>query len=413
MSVFGRLPSPDPRGTPAHLRCASRDTVCSVGLIPKRLPFVSNNTAIRCFRHAVSLDERRAKFKANLYNRPTEEEAALGVQPGEMAPPSTAPTPASMTLEAMQKWKKWAMNGKTPAELEEEQDDRFETEYDPCDHDTTETDVLEVWFSGCHCDVGGGSVSNDTPHNLARIPLRWMIRQCFLANTGIRFHTHLLRHVGLDPASLYPIVKERPAEIYATPENVASLSEKSAAQREFYRARAAARAKGATSKDAAATAAAANPFLDPTPSSATGAPAPAIHDRTESNKTLVDSPSDPTALTVPVLHLTEEEEDLLDSVCPIYDQLSLAPGWWILEIIPLRQRYQREDNNEWVDELTVNLGGPRWIPHVTKDSPFRVHRSVKMRMDAGEKQLVKFDEDGKKKGAYQPKPKLREITWVA
>lgn len=37
-------------------------------------------------------------------------------------------------------------------------------------------------FSVC-LDVGGGSVPNDTPHSLARIPLRWMIRECFLAKT--------------------------------------------------------------------------------------------------------------------------------------------------------------------------------------------------------------------------------------
>ena len=61
--------------------------MCSVGLIPHRLPFVSSNTAIRYFRHGVSLDERRAKFKANLYNRPTDEETKLGVQPGEMPTP--------------------------------------------------------------------------------------------------------------------------------------------------------------------------------------------------------------------------------------------------------------------------------------------------------------------------------------
>lgn len=48
-----------------------RDTVDSVGLIPKRLPFTTSNTIVRTFRHAVSLDERRAKFKANLWNRPT------------------------------------------------------------------------------------------------------------------------------------------------------------------------------------------------------------------------------------------------------------------------------------------------------------------------------------------------------
>jgi len=58
-------------------RC--RDTVNSVGLIPRRLPFTTSNTIVHTFRHAVSLDERRAKFKANLWNRPTANEASLGV----------------------------------------------------------------------------------------------------------------------------------------------------------------------------------------------------------------------------------------------------------------------------------------------------------------------------------------------
>lgn len=35
---------------------------------------------MRTFRHAVSLDERRAKFKANLWNRPSAKEQALGVE---------------------------------------------------------------------------------------------------------------------------------------------------------------------------------------------------------------------------------------------------------------------------------------------------------------------------------------------
>lgn len=51
----------------------------SVGLVPKRLPFTTSNTIVRTFRHAVSLDERRAKFKANLWNRPTEDEKKLGI----------------------------------------------------------------------------------------------------------------------------------------------------------------------------------------------------------------------------------------------------------------------------------------------------------------------------------------------
>lgn len=40
-----------------------RDTVNSVGIFPHRLPFTTSNKLIKTFRHAVSLDERRAKFK--------------------------------------------------------------------------------------------------------------------------------------------------------------------------------------------------------------------------------------------------------------------------------------------------------------------------------------------------------------
>ena len=50
-------------------------------------------------------------------------------------------------------------------------------------------------------------MSNTSRHNLARIPLRWMIRQCFLTNTGIRFHAELLKEVGLDPRTLWPHAK--------------------------------------------------------------------------------------------------------------------------------------------------------------------------------------------------------------
>ena len=51
---------------------------------------------------------------------------------------------------------------------------------------------------GVLSDVGGGTVPNDERHSLARIPLRWMIRECFNAGTGIIFDAHMLKHVGLD-----------------------------------------------------------------------------------------------------------------------------------------------------------------------------------------------------------------------
>jgi hypothetical protein len=47
-------------------------------------------------------------------------------------------------------------------------------------------------------------VKNGERHSLARIPLRWMIRECFKCNSGIIFDAHMLKHeVGLDVDSIF------------------------------------------------------------------------------------------------------------------------------------------------------------------------------------------------------------------
>ena len=63
-------------------------------------------------------------------------------------------------------------------------------------------------------DVGGGSVPNEEQHNLARISLRWMIRECFKLHCGIIFDAHMLMHeVGLDINSLSTAPDPLPPEI--------------------------------------------------------------------------------------------------------------------------------------------------------------------------------------------------------
>ena len=71
------------------------------------------------------------------------------------------------------------------------------------------TAVLTVRVYFALLDVGGCAVPTNTPHTLGRISLRWMVRECFKANTGIRFQAEKLRNIGLDPTSLCPIVKEQ------------------------------------------------------------------------------------------------------------------------------------------------------------------------------------------------------------
>ncbi|THH20515.1 hypothetical protein EW146_g858 [Bondarzewia mesenterica] len=281
------------------------DTVASVGLIPHRLPFTASNTAVRYFRHAISLDEHRAKFKANHWQLSPHEVHNLGTKRHEM-PRSNQRHPNHLHH-----------NGKVSGK-------HLERVYDDGNR---ETDVLEVWFAGCHCDVGGGSVANDTRHSLARIPLRWMIRQCFLVNSGIQFHRGSFKNIGLDPSSLYPLVLPRPPPVFAS-------------------TRAAGSSSASSSK----------------------------HTTTPTDATCFDG------LQSTVGALTEEEEDLNDALSPIYDQLKLSKAWWILEFLPLRLKMQKSDRS-WVSTVTINRGRARKIPKPNK-AALHVHRTVKIRMES-------------------------------
>ena len=50
-----------------------------------------------------------------------------------------------------------------------------------------------------------------TRFSLARIPLRWMIRECFIKQTGIIFDEHMINQVGLDINSIDKAPKPLPS----------------------------------------------------------------------------------------------------------------------------------------------------------------------------------------------------------
>ncbi|KAJ6585672.1 hypothetical protein B0H19DRAFT_1110417 [Mycena capillaripes] len=296
------------------------DTVDSVGLIPKRLPFTTSNTIVRTFRHAVSLDERRAKFKANLWNFPNDQEKKLGTHTPPETPTIKRKTPQhGWSLPNLPPMPKIPTHLRSSSEPDDDvEQTKYETEFTKRHHKTRPTDVLEVWFAGCHCDVGGGSVSNDTRNSLARIPLRWMIRETFKANTGIMFDAQRLQELGLDPQTLYPFVLDRPPPL---PVDGAKI-EPTPRQKGWLR-----RILSRKCKDFPMS-----PELENAPLEK---PPPGM----------------------------EEAEDLKDALCPIYDQLKLSKCWWLLELIPLTFRYQRRDDDQWITEFRSNLGQPRKIPH--------------------------------------------------
>ena len=251
------------------------------------------------------------------------------------------------------------------------------------------TDALEVWFAGCHCDVGGGSVRNGTRHSLSRIPLRWMIRQCFETKSGIIFDKDMLKSVvGLDADTLYPVVKPRPARLH--PQG-AKFADRVRQPLPFF---VFAKAVGSL-------------VMLPFSLVARAAVQPLHHlwllvkfsnagkwmrgisgggKKKDDRILTVSSRDEDTAFR------SEEDEELYDALSPEYDQLSLAWFWWIIECIPFRFREQKGLRDDFF--VRANWGRGRKIYGDAKREGLKVHRSVKTRLEV-------LDDKGK--SVYKPR----------
>ncbi|KAF6763265.1 hypothetical protein DFP72DRAFT_875217 [Ephemerocybe angulata] len=206
------------------------DTVASVGFVMKRtLPFTNSNMSIKTFRHALALDERRVKFHPNYYHRASPSEIAAALDPehgsyilksrnaSESSSGTATPLPGpgsdvdNDNDDRDEGRGKWYFFGRIPLKSQRTrvaiaareavmsmknryvpgavQEKVVQREVD---------DVLEVWFAGCHSDVGGGSVPNTEKRNLSNISLRWMVREIVASGCGIRFDTEALAREGIE-----------------------------------------------------------------------------------------------------------------------------------------------------------------------------------------------------------------------
>lgn len=124
------------------------DTVSSV-IVPGRtplsklkleeLPYTTHNPSVQTFRHAIAIDEFRRMFRVKRWDEPQD----------------FIPNP-------------FAKVAKTPAQ-----------------------DIKQVWFAGCHSDVGGGFSEDESA--LSKFSLLWMLAQA-KAN-GFRTNTAMINHI--------------------------------------------------------------------------------------------------------------------------------------------------------------------------------------------------------------------------
>ena len=213
-----------------------------------------------------------------------------------------------------------------------------------------ETDAKEVWFAGCHADVGGGAVHNNERHMLSRIPLRWMIRQCFECDTGVIFHSTSLAEKGLDVETLFPKYRRLARPAVEPPPSLMNKYESGSLGPLSRRSTALENRNASLSS---------NPFSD---------------DKGYNNHSNYPSrvPSAVADMT------TEQMEDYFDSLAPINDQLVDAYWSWIfLEIWPVKLRLQDPHTGVWSGKVRPNMCRYRGV----QDAEPLMHWTVRQRME--------------------------------
>ena len=155
-------------------------------------------------------------------------------------------------------------------------------------------------------------MKNGERHSLARIPLRWMIRECFRTKTGIIFDAHMLRNeCGLD---IDHILRVPPALL---PETL-HLRRPHGAELEGFSFR---------HVPVAVISGLGSPFRWAW-SKLSGL---RLHD---SKKQFVSTVEQLERRKPPPLG--EDREELYDALSPIFDQIKMHPEWNVIEWIPCK-----------------------------------------------------------------------------
>ncbi|KAE8446000.1 hypothetical protein EG329_012639 [Mollisiaceae sp. DMI_Dod_QoI] len=395
------------------------DCVASVGFVPRKLPFSKSATnKIGFFRHAMALDEHRAKFKVCRW-QPDEKLNAI-TKRSEMSTESGLKRIFNLNSKSYQKRKEREKREINQAQLEA-LFNHYDHHYSPAPIKPHKTDALEVWFAGAHADVGGGAVRNEERHMLSRIPLRWMIRQCFECNTGILFSSAALAETGLDVQTLFPIYVPCKKPIVGPGPKALELWEKGRLPPLKRRSTALGidehahhlreKGMGNYKSDGIVREEKRRSWLD--------------HD----DMFIRGGDGKPSSFEIDLL--PEQVEDYFDSVSPINDMLSIAKAWWILELLPIKVKLlqpatvtpqptskelennsEREEKEKWRKAVRMNLGRYRCVEELEPN----MHWTVQWRMD-GECAVAGQDrKSGKEEGEVAEKYRVKarvgkETVW--
>lgn len=211
---------------------------------------------------------------------------------------------------------------------------------------------------------------------LSRIPLRWMLRQCFECNTGILFSTAALAEAGIDVPTLYPIYQKTKKPIVGPSPDIVEQYEAGALP-PLRRRSTALGVEGRRIESG----------VEKMSNGYGNGPLGHGHlnghgkkEKYESDRGDIYNEKEYRRATSPI-HATdllpEQVEDHFDARSPLNDMLAIAKGWWVLELWPVKVLVERGDSETgWEKVVRMNLGRYRAIREIEP----KMHWTVQCRM---------------------------------
>ncbi|KAF7631387.1 hypothetical protein AFLA_012245 [Aspergillus flavus NRRL3357] len=148
-------------------------------------PFTTKTSA-RVIRHAVAIDEHRAKFRQDLLSDDNPNTRSTRRKRQGHREPQGHLQQGRCTGEAfyrpVPRVRPQTVNSGNPR-IDKEAHKPIGTPYDAggcpfTENEDTTQDVEEVWFAGCHADIGGGlTLDKDEDLALSHVPLVWMVQE--------------------------------------------------------------------------------------------------------------------------------------------------------------------------------------------------------------------------------------------
>lgn len=220
-----------------------------------KFPYTARTSA-KVIRHAVSIDERRAKFRQDLiyqsghngskkakdhgaarekfheihekYRRRSYGSRPADAQPGDRGRQSTLGVPddpapyrprSRSTCRSRRTTNGSAMESAhhdhhddTKSEISvapHPHDEDMDSMVDEDSEDETDQDIDEVWFAGGHADIGGGWEMLEDSKAASHVPLVWMVHEAIKA--GLNFDLDKVREMGCAEAlDEIPMAQENP-----------------------------------------------------------------------------------------------------------------------------------------------------------------------------------------------------------